>query len=547
MGEVASRPECGRDLAAGGVGKSPTASGRFRRSLAAAYDAEVGLPGKTRRAIIFLNLEESMKKLLLVIILLVPFLVHGQDTIDFEKYFSDGTMRIDVFHTGDAKEEMITIDRVIQEGPWAGNPRHLVVPFELGRYLLRVSDAASGTLIYSKGFDSYFGEYKTTEPGTNGIKKTFAESLLLPFPKKKVRLEVLLRDHLNQPKSIFNREIDPADMFIVREKPANDVKIVEQVKSGEPANKVDLVILAEGYTEGEWDKFQKDLARFSDTIFRQEPYITYKDRFNVTGLFKPSAESGCDEPGYGSFKNTALGASFDSFGSERYMLTDDNRAWRDIAGRVPYDAVMIMVNSPRYGGGGIYNLYCTFSSDNQWNQYLCMHEFGHSFSGLADEYYTSAVAYNEFYPAGIEPLEPNITALLDPKNLKWKNLVTKKTTVPTLWEKQAYEAMEKVYQKKRAETNEQIAAAKRTNAPQAEIESLQAQSEEISRLNGLEVNAFFKKSRFNGKVGAFEGAGYAAKGLYRPMLDCIMFSRGLRPLCRVCEQAVARTIQYYSE
>lgn len=489
-----------------------------------------------------------MKTTILVIILLACSLPGQQlENIDFTTYFENQTMRVDVFHTGDAKEEMFTIDRVIQEGPWAGNPRRTVAPFELGRYLLRVSDATSGTLIYSKGFDSYFGEYKTTEPGVNGVKKTFSESLLFPFPRNKVRLEVLLRDRLNQPQPIFSREIDPADMFIIRDKPAGDIKMDELVKNGPPTFKVDLVVLAEGYTEGEWEKFRKDLDRFCATILSQEPYKTYQDRFNITGVFKPSAESGCDEPSYGSFKNTVLGAQFDSFGSERYMLTDDNRAWRDIAGQVPYDAIMIMVNSPRYGGGGIYNLYCTFTSDNQWQQYLCLHEFGHSFSGLADEYYTSAVAYNEFYPAGVEPLEANITALLNAGNLKWKELVTKKTVVPTLWEKAAYEAMEKVYQQKRRETNEKIAALKRAAAPKEEIDALQAKSEEMSRLNGLEVNAFFKKSRFQGKVGAFEGAGYAAKGLFRPMLDCLMFSRGRKPLCKVCEQAVIRTIRYYSE
>jgi len=488
-----------------------------------------------------------MKKILLAVFLLAPFLAYAQEAANFEKYFADSTMRIDVFHTGDAKEEMFTIDRVIQEGPWAGNPLRLVASFELGRYLLRVHDVASGTLIYSKGFDSYFGEYKTTEPGVNGIKKTFPESLLIPFPKSKVRVEVLLRDRENRPQPIFSCEIDHADMFIVREKPADDIKVVEVVKNGPPASKVDLVVLAEGYTAAEQEKFKRDLARFSELIFSQEPYKTFRDRFNVTGLFKPSAENGCDEPSYGSFKNTALGAAFDSFGSERYMLTDDNRAWRDVAGHVPYDAIMIMVNSPRYCGGGIYNLYCTFTSDNQWQQYLCLHEFGHSFSGLADEYYTSAVAYNEFYPAGVEPLEPNITALLDPKNIKWKELVTRKTAIPTPWEKAAYEEMERVYQKKRQETNEKIATLKRGNAPQQEIDALQAQSEEMSRLNGLEVDAFFRKSRFQGKVGAFEGAGYAAKGLFRPMLDCLMFSRGLKPLCKVCEQAVERTIRYYSE
>jgi len=496
-----------------------------------------------------------MKVFLSVAILLASAIAPAQDGVEFNRYFLDRTMRVDVYHTGDAKEEMVTVDRVIAEGPWAGNPRRLIAPFELGRYLLRVSDAASGVLIYSRGFDSYFGEYKTTEPASQGVKKTFSESLLIPYPKSKVRVEVLLRDRENRPQPVFSREIDPADMFIVREKPvpppgtsgAADVLAVEQVKNGPPADKVDLVILGEGYTAVEREKFQKDLARFTDTLFSQEPYKSLQDRFNVTGLLKPSAESGCDEPSYGSFRNTALGAAFDSFGSERYMLVEENRAWRDIAGRVPYDAVMIMVNSPRYGGGGIYNLYCTFTSDDQWQQYLCLHEFGHSFTGLADEYYTSSVAYNEFYPAGVEPLEPNITALLDPKSLKWKDLVTKKTAVPTLWEKAAYEALEMAYQKKRRETNEKIAALKRAGAPKAEIDALQAHSDEMSRLNGLEVNAFFKKSRFQGKVGAFEGAGYAAKGLYRPMLHCLMFSRGVRPLCRVCASAVERTIRYYSE
>jgi len=485
--------------------------------------------------------------ILLAVLLAWPLLGLSQANFDFTAYFENQTMRVDVFHGGDAKQETICIDKIYIQGPWAGNPQRLTDPPKYGRYLIQVFAATGNTLIYSKGFDSYFGEYKTTEPATRGVSKIYSESLLIPCPKSRVRLEVALRDRQNQPQPLFQTEIDPTDMFIVRENLNNDVLVIEQVKNGEPGSKVDLAILAEGYTIAEEGKFKQDLARFSSLLLSQEPYKTFSNRFNIYGLFKASRESGCDEPGYGQFKNTALQAGFDSFGSERYMLTEDNRAMRDIAAHVPYDAIVIMVNHKRYGGGGIYNLYCTFTTDNQWQQYLLMHEFGHSFSGLADEYYTSSVAYNEFYPPGVEPLEANITALLDPKNLKWQGLVTKKTAVPTLWEKAAYEAMEKVYQKKRQETNMQIATLKRSNAPKEEIEKLQALSEEMSHLNGLEVNAFFKKSRFQGKVGAFEGAGYAAKGLYRSMLDCLMFSRGLRPLCKVCEQAVIRTIQYYSE
>jgi hypothetical protein len=486
-------------------------------------------------------------KITLALLLALPLTALAQGDVDFAAYFVDQTMRVDVHHGGDAKQEALSLDKIYIQGPWAGNPRLLTAAPAYGRYLVQVFAVADGTLIYSKGFDSYFSEYKTTEPAAQGVARTFSESLLIPCPKNRVRLEVTLRDRQNRPQPLFKTKIDPQDMFIIREKPGNDVELIEQVKNGPPAAKVDLVVLAEGYTAAEREKFLNDLARFSAVIFSQEPYKTYKDRFNLSGLFKASLESGCDEPSYGTFKNTVLGAAFDSFGSERYMLTDDNRAMRDMAAHAPYDAILIMVNHPRYGGGGIYNLYCTFTSDDQWRDYLIMHEFGHSFSGLADEYYTSAMAYNEFYPPGVEPLEANITALLDPKNVKWKDLLTKKTAVPTPWEKASFEAMDKAYQKKRQETNEKIAALKRANAAKEEIAALQARSDEMSRLNGLDVNAFFKKSRFNGKVGAFEGAGYAAKGLFRPMLDCLMFSRGLRPLCKVCERAVVDTIKYYSE
>ena len=489
-----------------------------------------------------------MKKLLLAVIVLVPLLAPAQDAVEFGKYFVDRTMRIDVFHTGDAKQEMFTVDRVIQEGPWAGNPLRLLMPFELGRYLLRVSDPASGTLVYSKGFDSYFGEYKTTEPGVNGIQKTFAESLLIPFPKSKVRVEVLLRDRENRPQPVFSREIDPADPFIVRETPAGDVLVLEQVKNGPPAAKVDLVILGEGYTRRRAGQVPaRTWPRFSDVLFGQEPYKTYRDRFNVYRPVQAVAESGCDEPSYGSFKNTALGCSFDSLrlgalpadrGQPRHARRRRPRALR----RRPDHG-----QPPRYGGGGIYNLYCTFTSDNQWRHTCACTSSATPSAAWPTSTTPRRSPTTSSTRAGVEPLEPNITALLDPENLKWKELVTKKTAVPTPWEKAAYEAMEQAYQKKRQEMNETIAARKRAGAPQAEVDALQAQSEEMSRLNGLEVNAFFKKSRFQGKVGAFEGAGYAAKGLFRPMLDCLMFSRGLRPLCKVCEQAVARTIRYYSE
>jgi len=218
---------------------------------------------------------------------------------------------------------------------------------------------------------------------------------------------------------------------------------------------------------------------------------------------------------------------------------------RDIAAHVPYDALFIMVNHKRYGGGGIYNLYCTFTVDNQWYEYLFLHEFGHSFAGLGDEYYTSEVAYNEFYPKGQEPVEANLTALLDPKKLKWKGLVSPGISIPTPWEKEEFDRMDNAYQKVRSEVNARIAAMKRSGADPVDVAKAEDESERLSREQADKVDRFLRNSQFWGKVGAFEGAGYSARGLYRPAVDCLMFSKGAKPFCRVCEEAVARVIEAY--
>lgn len=483
----------------------------------------------------------------IIVILFIPGVQFAQTSLNFDDYFVDKTMRLDYFHIGDAKEEWITVDQVYEQGTWAGSQRNLVDNFDNGRYYAKIYDSSSGQLIFSKGFDSYFGEYKTTNQALKGIKRAYHETILIPYPKKNIRFTLEVRNRENILLPLFSQEIDPSSVSIIKENLDKKVKIFEIRKNGSPHEKIDIAFIAEGYTSEEEEKVEADFKRFTEIFFNHEPYRTYKDRFNIYGVFKPSEESGCDEPRPGIFKNTALNATFNSLGSERYLLTEDNRSLRDIAAHVPYDTLFIMINHKRYGGGGIYNLYCTFTVDNQWYEYLFLHEFGHSFAGLADEYYTSSVAYNEFYPRGVEPAEPNITALLDPKSLKWKDSLTPYIEIPTPWKKEGFDKMDLAYQKIRREINEKIARMKREKAPQTEVEKIEQESDRLSRDHAKNVDDYFSKSRFRDKVGVFEGAGYSAKGLYRPMLDCLMFTKGKKPFCKICEQAVVRVIKYYSE
>jgi hypothetical protein len=308
-----------------------------------------------------------------------------------------------------------------------------------------------------------------------------------------------------------------------------------------------MAIIGEGYTNTEKFKFLEDLNRFTNILFDFEPFLSHKDKFNIYGLLKFSEDTGTDEPRANIYQSSVVNTTFNSMGSERYLLTEDNKSLRDIAAHVPYDALLIMVNHNRYGGGGIYNFFLTFTTDNQWHEYLFIHEFGHSFSGLADEYYTSSTAYVEFYPKGMEPVESNITALLNPDNLKWKSLVTKGTKLPTPWEKQKYDEMDIEYQKLRQKLNERIAKLKREKAPSDAIKKAEEESENHSKSHQEKMDQYLAKSKFVGIVGAFEGAGYDSEGLYRPMLDCLMFSKGKKPFCKVCQNAIIKVINHFSE
>ncbi len=462
----------------------------------------------------------------------------------YDAYFTDGTLRIDYFHTGDAVSESVEIDKVYRYDQWAGSLVNLIDSLNFGAYYYNIFDPESGELIYSKGFDSYFREYQTTDEAIEGKVKRFHESAIIPLPKSAIVFALLKRDTASRMNEVFRTEIDPAK---AAEAPADpEVKVYTSLENGTVSDKVDIAIIGEGYTAAEEQKFRNDLGRFTEVFFREEPCKSYKDYFNVRGVLKYSTDSGVDEPASGIDKQTAVNASFSSLGTERYLLTEDNRSLRDVAGHAPYDALYIMVNHSRYGGGGIYNFYCVFTSDNINSDYLMVHEFGHSFFGLADEYYTSATAYNDFYPDGVEPTEPNITALLDPANIKWKDQLTPGISIPTPWNKSEYDSLDLLWQARRAVLNERITSLQKQKAPAEEIAEAKAQYDRESAQHDIAMTAFLDTSEYAGIVGAFEGAGYESTGLYRPALNCIMFSR-VPYFCPVCQRAMIKVIKSYCE
>jgi hypothetical protein len=487
-----------------------------------------------------------MKTALIALSLLLAREASAQDAIPFTEFFADSTLRIDYYHAGSKTEEFITLDRLYRQGAWGGSTHHLLDPFSLGRYAVSVYDAASGRLLFSRSYDSYFGEYRTTDPAKKGIRHTYHESVLVPFPHRPVRVEFEKRDRRNVYHSLFSCQVDPADYHIVTESPSRRDSVYEVVVNGSPHEKVDILIIAEGYTLEERGKFESDLKKYSDIFFSWQPYRGKREKFNFRGIFSPSPQDGVDEPRQGVYRHTLLGASFNSLDSDRYLLVEDNKTLRDVAAQAPYDALLIMVNSKRYGGGGLYNDYCCFTSDGTWNEHVMLHEFGHSFAGLGDEYYTKDVAYEDFLEKGVEPNEPNITALLDPPKLKWRDLVSPGISIPTEWGQVAYDSLVGLRDSLSVMRGEILRGR---GASQKEFAAKTAPLDTVLRTVNGRLSRFFLDHPMRGKVGAFEGAGYLPRGFYRPTVNSLMnvFNNEERTYYPVNERAIVRMIDFFSE
>jgi len=438
------------------------------------------------------------------------------------------TMRLDYVHAGTATEETFALDRVALEGSWPGPRDRLLDETNLGKYLFEVRDRATNRLLYSRGFASIYGEWETTEEAKS-VRRAFSESVRFPAPGSPVQVLLKKRDAALAFREVFSVLVDPKDPAIERSSPPAAAKVWAVQESGSSADKVDLLLIGDGYTAAEMDKWHKDARRLAETLFSKSPFKQRRSDFNVWAIDVPADESGVARPSDGVHRASPVRATYDAFGSERYVLTFDNRRFREIAARAPYEFVEIVVNDRKYGGGGIHNLYATVSADNAFTPYVFVHEFGHHFAGLADEYYTSDVAY-EAGTARPEPWEPNATA--DPSAAKWKDLVTGGTPLPTPWAKAEFEAVQKEIQARRRK----IRADKR---PEAEMEALFR--EESARTAPL-----LAQGPHGSAVGAFEGALYEARGYYRPQADCIMFTRNEVDFCAVCRRAIERVIDLYA-
>jgi IgA Peptidase M64/Peptidase M64 N-terminus len=474
-------------------------------------------------------------KRLFVLYIIFSWPLFGQT---YDAFFLKTTMRVDYYHIGTKEKEYITLDKVYEESAWPGSINNLLDTLNLGDSFVTISDLQTGMLLYSRGYSTLFNEWQTTDESINGTWKTFHETVRFPFPRRKVMAAFFRRDkfvaagEMMAFREMFSVVIDPNDPTAVnRKKHTSPFKEFDVMINGPVEKKVDILIVGDGYTKDDMEKFRNDAQHFTETLFSYQPFKKHKEDFNVRALEVVSEDSGIDKPDQNIWKNTALGTSYNTFGSIRYILTEENRALRDIAGIVPYDFITILVNDNRYGGGGIFNLYTTcftkaVQPGQEWERdYVYVHEFGHCFGGLADEYYGSQVSYNDFYQKGVEPWEPNITRMNRSENLKWKQFVSKSVPLPTPWKKSEYDSIEALrgqlgrlapdyYQKR---------------------ESLLQQSRNI-----------LKDSQWSGKVGAFEGAGYMSRGMYRPSIDCKMFALNPVDYDPVCSAAIERMIALYT-
>ena len=400
----------------------------------------------------------------------------------FSQLFEPKSLRLDYYHCGNSDSEEFFFGELKQEPFWAGSKTHLIDTNGFGTYRIEVRSVKNNALLYSHGFCTLFSEWQST-PEAKVTARCFPESVVMPFPLKKVIVSIASRNKKGVFETKFEQVVDPKSYFINKER--ENLAVFDIVNSGDPAEKVDIVLLSEGYTEDQEDVFKVDCQTFADEFFTYAPYSQNKNKFNIRGVWAASKQAAPDIPGDNIWNDTRLKSSYYTFDSERYLMVTDYQGVCDMAGNAPYDYIYILANTEKYGGGAIYNFY-GISAAHHLNETgkIYIHEFGHLFAGLADEYEGGA-DYSDFYPLDVEPWEPNLTTLVA-FDKKWKNMLPQGTSIPT---------------------------------PK------------------IEAN--------NKKLGVYEGGGYLSKGIYRPWINCMMNNmHTIDVFCPVCSKSIQNIIDF---
>ena len=404
----------------------------------------------------------------------------------FDEWFVDRTLRLDFIFSGDSIEQNISLDEMFSLPYWAGRRHHLDQLHLEGNGQIIMTDSATGKTIYCHSFSTLFQEWQHT-PEARQRKKAFENCFQLPMPRKAVNVTVCLRNSHREITAIQTFPISPSDILIHQLDTAKTLPHRYIAKGGKIDKSINIAILAEGYRMDELDSFYADANRMADQLFVHEPFKKYKHKFNIIAVASPSEDSGVSVPRNGEWKNTALSSHFDTFYSDRYLTTLHLKKMNDLLTGIPFEHIIVLANTDVYGGGGIYNLYMLSSIHHRWSLPVCVHEFGHSFAGLADEY-GYAEDTEPYYHQGVEPWEKNITTLTDFSS-KWANMVADNTPIPT------------------------------------------------PEHTGTDYE----------NVGVYEGAGYLKHGVYRPAQDCRMKVNNVPAFCRVCQKAIEELILFYTE
>ena len=417
----------------------------------------------------------------LFFLFLSPFFLFAQH---FDTYFENKTLRLDYLHVGNAHGEQIEPVTFWQGGIWSGTREQLIEPARLGDMVLTVKDAQTNTIIFTRSYCTLFGEFVTTEKAETEEGR-FEECVFIPYPKMPVKYEFTVYSRANVPTFLFAGEFDPKT---TPQKPFHtEYKVMDLHIGGNAENCLDILFIPDGYAKKEKKKLQKDMHTFAGYILNCSPFKENLNKINIRAIEGYSKQSGITDPNAKVYKNTLINSSYNTIDVDRYLMCLNVWKMNEIAANAPYDAILIIANSTKYGGGGIYNFYAVVNSDGQYSDYVTVHELGHSVAGLGDEYFTSEVSVRDYYPEGIEPVEPNLTTLVD-FNKKWRSLLPADFPIPT---------------------------------PDTDA--------------------------YNNILGVFEGGGYVANGVYRPWRDCTMKEKVYNGFCPVCQKAFLNIFEYFAK